>query len=97
MLGQTTEKGITLSRVRRLVGDAPDDDVRTVMVTMNHICQLLFSILEGLRILPVDRPIAGNLRPHHDTHALCLAYHILIMRIVSQTHEVTTQFLSPRE
>ena len=80
--------------MRGLVGDTPDDDVGTIMVASNHICKLLLSILEGLRISPIDSPIARNLRPYQNALTFSLAHHILVVRIMSQTNKITSQFLS---
>ena len=95
--GQTSEELVALGRVRRLVGNTPDDDIRTVMVAGNHVLQLCLSILIGGEVLPGDGPIDGNLRPHQNTHALSFAHSIFVVRIVGQTHEVATQLLRPRE
>ena len=73
----------------RLVGNTPDDDVGTVLVAQYHICHLLLGIGVGLGIFPGDGPVAGYLAPHHEPHALSLAYHIFIVWIVCQAYEVT--------
>ena len=95
MLGQTSKEVITLSRMRRLVSNTPDDDVGTIVVASNHIRKLLFRIFECLGIGPRDSPVARNLRPHHKPHTFCFTHHILVMRIVSQTDIVASQLLSP--
>ena len=80
-----------------LVGDAPDDDVCTVLVAQNHIRHLLLGIGVSLWIGPRNGPVARYLAPYEDAHALSLTNHILVVWIVCQTYEVTTQLLGPRQ
>ena len=65
------------------------------MVAADHIAELVLGVLVGLGILPRDGPVDGNLRPYQDAHFLCLAYHLLVVGIVGETYEITTQFLCP--
>ena len=97
ILSQVAQECIALGGMRRLVSDTPYDDVGTVMVTCNHICQLILGVLVGLGILPGNGPVNRNLGPYQNTHLLCLAHHLLVVGVVCQTYKVTSQFLGPRE
>ena len=65
------------------------------MVATDHIGKLLLGIGKSVGVSPSDGPVNRNLAPYQDTHTLSLAHHLLVVRIVGQTHKVTTQFLSP--
>ena len=86
--GQTAQELVALGRVRRLVGNRPNDDVSAVVVASNHIAQLCLSVLVGAEVLPGDGPIDRNLRPHQDAHAFGLANGVFVVRIVCQTYEI---------
>ena len=85
---ESAEERVTLRGVGRLVGDAPDDDVGTVLVTCNHVTQLCLCIVESLGVCPCNCPINRNFRPYEDAHALSLLDGVFVVRIVCQTYEV---------
>ena len=96
-LGKRREEAVARLAVRSLIGYAPDDDVGTVLIASNHVAKLTFGILICVGILPGDGPVARNLAPHHDAHTFGFAHSMFVVRVVSQTHVVAAQFLSPVE
>ena len=61
MLSQATEKLIAFGRVGSLVGDRPNDYVGTVLVAADHVGELAFGVLVGLRVGPCNGPVYGYL------------------------------------
>ena len=81
--------------MRGLIGHRPDDHVRPVLVTGDHIRQLGLGIRIRIRILPMNGPVDRNLGPYEQTHLLGQAYHGLIVRIMCQTHEIASHLACP--
>ena len=90
MLCETSEELVALGGVGCLVGYGPYDNVRAILVAEYHVGELPLRVGIGVGIGPGDGPVAGNLAPHHDAHALGLAHGILVVGIVGQTHEVAS-------
>ena len=82
---------------RRFIGYRPDDNVTSILVTCNHITQLLFRILIGILILPMNSPIHRNLRPYQKSHALCLTHHLFIVGIMGQADKIASKLLCPTQ
>ena len=83
--------------MRGFVGHRPDHHVGAVLIARNHVRQLRLGIGIGRGILPLDRPVDRNLRPHHQPHLLGRADHRLVVGIVRQPHEVAAHLLGPSQ
>src|SRR5690606_7867935 len=67
----------------------------TVLITGNHLQQLIFCIVVCLLIFPLYSPVYWNLRPYQDAQFIGQANHIFIVWVMCQTYIVTAQFLCP--
>ena len=67
------------------------------MVARDHLAQLALGVLQGGWIFPVNVPVHRNFRPHHDSHAVGEAGHVLAVRVMGQAHEIAAQFLRPSQ
>src|SRR5262249_13345269 len=94
---QVSQKRKSSVAKRRFIRHGPDDDRSPVLIARDHLAQLIASVLERPRILPLDGPVNGNLRPDHDFHPISLSNHELVVRVVSQPDEVGPQLFDPTQ
>ncbi len=79
------------------IGHGIDNDRSAIMVSRNHLLQLIFGITQSLGIFPLDVPVNRYLRPDHHSHLVRHAQHGLVVRIVRQPYKVTAQVFCPAQ
>ncbi len=67
------------------------------MIASDQFAELISRIGERARVFPLNGPIDRNLLPQQQTHFVCRAGHIFIMRIVREACEIAAEFFRPRE
>jgi len=65
------------------------------MISRDHLMQLIFRIVQCLRIFPLNGPVDGHLAPNHQSHLIGDAQHGFIVRIVREANEIAPPILLP--
>ena len=75
-------------RVRSFVGDRPERDGDAVAIARDLFGELLFLFGVDGGIIKLECPVAGDLRPDEDAHAVGKACHLFVVGIVGKTNVV---------
>ncbi len=97
VLNELPQKAVPRVVDRGLVGHGIDDQSGAVMVAGDHLLQLIFGVVQSLRVFPLDVPVNRHLGPDHYSHLVCHTQHRFVVRIVRQPDEVATQLFGPSQ
>ena len=79
----------------RLVGNRINNEGCAIVVPRDHLIELIFGIVQCVRIFPLDSPVNRYFSPDHDSHLVSHAQHGFVVRIMRQPYKVASKFLGP--
>ena len=95
--GELMDKGVALRALRGFVGHGPHDHGGVVVVAADHFPELMFGVVEGGRVGPVDAPVDGNFGPDHDAELVGEAIFVFGVGVVRHADEVAVEVVGPAE
>src|ERR1700683_4527929 len=89
--------GFSCGAFGRLVGKRPKDDGGVVVVAADQLVELLFGVVEGGGVGPVNAPVDGDFGPDENTELVGDAVFGFDVWVVSHADEVAVELVRPVE